>query len=689
MTKENIPNSKRKESEHDEDRGDGYQSAGEDTKEEHPRGRSGGHQANNQQRIFRDPYALLNLSPETATDADIQRAYKRGSRALHPDKQAASLLRTGEISESAAQEAFVAFKEAYDILSDPVLRQAYDNHGIYGVSFIRNVRDNEKREELQLGRHDKSLYRTLLRMHQSNESDKALQLLTDAIQHQRNSHYCRIVPMHARFDVHCSTINSLYWLNGGKRHADATFWPEVTNTNMGLDLSIVPSHVKEAEANKGYHNKWSITLGANTSVKKGKGVASGKAKLGYEISPGTDIMADIDVGENAQVDLSSSRSLSSGTDLTVGLRSMSTEENKNSLLPRISTELFGLYCSTQRLLYGGQIHGSCDLGIQSNLRTQYLQVTCTTLLANLPRFKLNLNIGLERFPIRMTVTDTMDRYGGEQDHRCSLSLALAPHAIEVVADSNRKLSKDSGIGIGVRHNSFDGLTLTVQLSRGTDAVIKIPIKIASQSSISRDLAYPWKMAYTVLVAALLDLVIGDNVHDGRNAIWGAAPKDNAEEKQKAPEADAAWLREQERLRKLAEQQLCFMRQGAELSRQKEELSNGLIILNAIYYVDGDENSCNLRRQLDVRNQIQFWVENSSLFLPGGSSKSNLMGFYCLARNHSSTTDLSCRQAQRLKPMLYIRYSHSNGIYEITIKDEEELSLPSANALRIGDKLVVQ
>jgi len=112
MTKENIPNSKRKESEHDEDRGDGYQSAGEDTKEEHPRGRSGGHQANNQQRIFRDPYALLNLSPETATDADIQRAYKRGSRALHPDKQAASLLRTGEISESAAQEAFVAFKEA-------------------------------------------------------------------------------------------------------------------------------------------------------------------------------------------------------------------------------------------------------------------------------------------------------------------------------------------------------------------------------------------------------------------------------------------------------------------------------------------------------------------------------------------------------------------------------------------------
>ena len=105
--------------------------------------------------------------------------------------------------------------------------------------------------------------------------------------------------------------------------------------------------------------------------------------------------------------------------------------------------------------------------------------------------------------------------------------------------------------------------------------------------------------------------------------------------------------------KTSRTQLCFMRQGAELSCQKEELPNGLIILNAIYYVDGDENSCNLRRHLDVRNQIQFWVANSSLFLPSGSSKSNLMGFYCLAHNHSSTKDLSHQQAQRLKPMLYI------------------------------------
>lgn len=78
-------------------------------------------------------------------------------------------------------------------------------------------------------------------------------------------------------------------------------WPEVTKTNMGLDVSIVPSHMKEAEANQGYHNKWSVTLGASTAVKKGIGTSRGKVKVGYEVSPGTDLEGELDVGANPQV----------------------------------------------------------------------------------------------------------------------------------------------------------------------------------------------------------------------------------------------------------------------------------------------------------------------------------------------------------------------------------------------------
>lgn len=51
----------------------------------------------------RDPYGVLNLSKHAA-DVDIQRAYRRGSRALHPDKQA--------LSDANAGNAFVTLKDS-------------------------------------------------------------------------------------------------------------------------------------------------------------------------------------------------------------------------------------------------------------------------------------------------------------------------------------------------------------------------------------------------------------------------------------------------------------------------------------------------------------------------------------------------------------------------------------------------
>lgn len=126
----------------DEKNGDAKQPSqtpGEDSKET-----DGSNYNNNglaRTRVLRDPYSLLNLSSETATEADIQRAYKRGSRALHPDKQAASLLRTGEISESAAQQAFVAFKDACKCQVVPFLNFLASRHlkNIYFHFWIRQM----------------------------------------------------------------------------------------------------------------------------------------------------------------------------------------------------------------------------------------------------------------------------------------------------------------------------------------------------------------------------------------------------------------------------------------------------------------------------------------------------------------------------------------------------------------------
>ncbi len=59
-------------------------------------------------------YALLGVEP-TALPPDIAAAYRRRARLLHPD-----------VPETGSTEKFIAVKQAYDILSDPEQRQAYD-----------------------------------------------------------------------------------------------------------------------------------------------------------------------------------------------------------------------------------------------------------------------------------------------------------------------------------------------------------------------------------------------------------------------------------------------------------------------------------------------------------------------------------------------------------------------------------
>jgi len=69
--------------------------------------------------VQQDPdgyYARLGVSP-TATPAAILAAWRRQARRLHPD-----------VPGTGSTAAFVALKAAYDVLSDPARRRAYDRH---------------------------------------------------------------------------------------------------------------------------------------------------------------------------------------------------------------------------------------------------------------------------------------------------------------------------------------------------------------------------------------------------------------------------------------------------------------------------------------------------------------------------------------------------------------------------------
>jgi len=73
----------------------------------------------------RNLFNTLQVS-RTATDKDIRVSYQRLARELHPDMNR---------ENPNAEENFIEMKKAYDVLANPVVREAYDRWGYDGVQW--------------------------------------------------------------------------------------------------------------------------------------------------------------------------------------------------------------------------------------------------------------------------------------------------------------------------------------------------------------------------------------------------------------------------------------------------------------------------------------------------------------------------------------------------------------------------
>ena len=71
----------------------------------------------------RDYYEVLGVSKD-ADDATIKKAFKRLAIKYHPDRN----------HEEGAEKRFQEINEAYQVLSDPQKRAAYDQFGFEGMN---------------------------------------------------------------------------------------------------------------------------------------------------------------------------------------------------------------------------------------------------------------------------------------------------------------------------------------------------------------------------------------------------------------------------------------------------------------------------------------------------------------------------------------------------------------------------
>ena len=93
----------------------------------------------------RDYYDVLGV-PKNATEDDIKKAYRKLAMKHHPDRNQGD-------TATKAEERFKEAKEAYEMLSDPHKRAAYDQHGHAGVDPNLGGRGAERQHRRGERRH--------------------------------------------------------------------------------------------------------------------------------------------------------------------------------------------------------------------------------------------------------------------------------------------------------------------------------------------------------------------------------------------------------------------------------------------------------------------------------------------------------------------------------------------------------
>jgi len=567
-----------------------------------------------------DPYSILNVD-KIATEARIQSSYKNLSKTFHPDRQPPGKAR------DAAQEVFVAFKNAHEILTDPVLRQVYDDYGNEAVRIVKMSIHSQDPD---------ALYPTLLKYHQMNQKKRARSHVLESLEEASIEKLDHEFQVRTFMEFPCSTESTCF----SKEGVEPIGLPELSGASLSVSSTTPAS------------SKMDITLGISTEINKGKGNCSRNVAIGYKPQQGTQILANVDLSNFKSFSIGTTRTLASNTTLTATARS----------IPKTRTMALSLV--SHRDLWKNKFRGTWALGVGSDFSLHYGLFSFTTLFTDYPTITAKFNIGVNQYPIKLSAKKLYN--DGSQIFYCSLGWGSTGE--EVKAIFSRAITSYTDLSMGIKHASHSGLTWLFQVERG-GFTFRLPILISSVTSST----YYEKTTLLSCITMICDQAIGQIWKEIGGQVL-QVEKDEFDYKSQKTKHDA-------------EQQLYFMKPIANLNTEREHQRNGLVIYQACYFIEqGPRIDAKIQLQFWVRNGVLQLPSGSKSQLMGFYTLLKMAPN--LVKPFWSKW-ASKDNVNSFVPQLWIRYASGDSTYEITIQDTDSLHLPNKSAAVLGARDIVR
>ncbi|CAG8713832.1 13238_t:CDS:10 [Dentiscutata erythropus] len=581
-----------------------------------------------------DLYGVLNV-PKEATDEQIKESYKRLCRTFHPDKH------VDPENKRAAETKFQVIQRAYEVLTDPTKRTIYDMFGEEGLNTSWEVgtrlkTPQELREEFERQAKLKKEHEIENLVKSKGDiqlSIDATQLFDpyDGVSHRReniispssifekieitqlfmkHSFETQLKPQTQGFVVGQTILRN--GVGGGNivgsiRHTFSPhFWAEVGS-------SVVQPRITTAKANYSFGSNGFFTVTAQSQTISSPPILS--------------FTAGRRLGENTSGYLS----------YKTGAWALGPwGQNESYSRRERSSVAIGINSSMEKSGYGLEIQ-ACDnslmLGIRFVISIKVLNLRFIS-KTGLAHSYISANYNRKLFDIyQIRAVTTLSTSSG----------------LTAILLGERKVAENTKLAMAMEFGIPGGITLRCRLSR-LGQRITVPIHVSSE--------YNFNIALWGTLLPVITIVAVEQI------ILGPRRKKKAAKK-------LAILRERHAefistRKREAEEAIRLLQPSVERKVEAEMTKdNGLIILEAWYgnfsHIKEASAENHYEDVIDVKIPIQALVFESQLIIPGGCSKSNIIGFY----------DPCMGERKQLK----IKYHFQRKLHEVIVEDKTPVACP--------------